>query len=54
VHDGARLITFTGPGGTGKTRLALAAAEEVASDFADGAFFVGLAAVTDADLVLPM
>jgi len=54
VHDGARLITFTGPGGTGKTRLALAAAEEVAPNFPDGAFFVGLAAVTDAELVLPM
>jgi predicted ATPase/class 3 adenylate cyclase len=38
----SRLLTLTGPGGTGKTRLALAAAHELLTDFADGAFFVAL------------
>ncbi len=37
-----RLLTLTGPGGTGKTRLALAAAQRLLADFADGAFFVAL------------
>jgi class 3 adenylate cyclase len=37
-----RLVTLTGPGGTGKTRLALAAAHHLLTDFADGVFFVAL------------
>jgi predicted ATPase/DNA-binding SARP family transcriptional activator len=41
----ARLVTVTGPGGIGKTRLALAAAEKVADTFAEGARFVSLAAL---------
>ncbi len=49
--DAARLLTLTGPGGTGKTRLALQLAAEAAESFADGTFFVGLDAVTDPELL---
>lgn len=48
-----RLVTLTGPGGTGKTRLALQAAAELADEFQDGAWWVSLAAVRDPRLVLP-
>ena len=44
-----RLITMTGPGGTGKTRLATALASSVAPRFSDGVFFVPLSQVTDAE-----
>ena len=48
-----RLLTLTGPGGTGKTRLSVQAAEDLAGDFAHGVFFVPLAAIEDPALVLP-
>lgn len=48
----ARLLTLTGPGGTGKTRLALQVAAGVAADFRDGTFWVSLAAIRDPDLVM--
>jgi predicted ATPase/class 3 adenylate cyclase len=46
-----RLVTLTGTGGTGKTRLALRTAAALAEGFADGAFFVTVAAITDANLL---
>ena len=47
-----RLLTLTGPGGTGKTRLALAAAEELAPSYADGAVFVDLSTARDETVAL--
>ena len=49
----SRLVTLTGPGGIGKTRLALQAAAESSDSFPDGLWWVGLAPLTDAALVLP-
>jgi predicted ATPase/class 3 adenylate cyclase len=49
--DGARLLTLTGPGGTGKTRLSLQLAAEVSDHFQGGVYFVPLAPVTDPRLV---
>jgi predicted ATPase len=51
VHDGE--LTLVGPGGTGKTRLALQLAWTVEERFADGAAFVQLAPVRDAEFVVP-
>ncbi len=46
-----RLLTLTGPGGTGKTRLALQLAADLVDDFPDGVFFVALDSIQDPDLI---
>jgi predicted ATPase/DNA-binding CsgD family transcriptional regulator len=48
-----RLVTLTGTGGVGKTRLGLQIATELRDTFSDGTFFISLAPITDPDLVVP-
>jgi len=51
VRGGSRLVTLTGAGGIGKTRLALRTAHELAEAFSDGVYFVDLSHLTDPELV---
>jgi predicted ATPase/class 3 adenylate cyclase/Flp pilus assembly protein TadD len=51
IEQGARLVTLTGPGGTGKTRLALEAATTLVPSYKAGVFWVGLASLRDPALV---
>lgn len=47
-----RLLSITGPGGTGKTQICLQIAPQVAGEFPDGVYFVGLATITDRQMVV--
>jgi predicted ATPase len=51
IREGGRLVTLTGPGGSGKTRLAIEAVAEIIGEFKGGVFWVGLAPVRDVELV---
>lgn len=54
LRDRVRLVTLTGPGGTGKTRLAVELASRLEEDFPDGIVFVDLSAVRDVERFLPV
>jgi predicted ATPase len=51
LQDGARLVTLSGPGGSGKTRLAIESAADLVPEFRNGVFWIGLAALGDPTLV---
>ncbi len=53
MRGSVRLLTLTGPSGTGKTRLGLQVAAELCEEFEDGTFFVGLASVSEPEFVIP-
>jgi predicted ATPase len=53
LRDGTRLVTLTGPGGSGKTRLSIEAASELVGEFRHGVFWIGLATLRGSELVLP-
>lgn len=50
---GCRLVTLVGPGGIGKTRLALAAATQTLDAFSDGTFFVSLVSISEVEFIVP-
>src|SRR4029450_6267755 len=52
LSNGTRLVTLSGPGGSGKTRLAIEAATELVPAFKAGVFWVGLSALRDPGLVM--
>lgn len=51
THQGVRLVTLSGPGGTGKTRLAIQVASKLLDRFPDGIFFISLAEINQPELV---
>ena len=54
ARDGVRLVTLTGAGGSGKTRLAIQVATDAAEDYEDGVWWVSLAALTKSEDVMPV
>ena len=53
LDPNVRMVTLSGPGGTGKTRLGLQVAEDLVEHFDGGVFFVPLASIVDPELVVP-
>ena len=53
LDEAVRLVTLSGPGGTGKTRLALEVADSLHAEFPEGIYFVSLAPITDSNLIAP-